>query len=225
MRNLAPERHASVADARQAALLARIPVRVPASVPAGAGTPRYEVLSRRIGTFTFIAAKAEAAAAAVGRRLPVMPPGLDGSTLETSVGPAVIAVYGPSQQPSLRNRHHGFAHAWPKLMVDEMPLPLVVSNGVPTATILNYLTSQPGVPPQLVAELRAIADPTTTLPVPIPIDRMHAETVSVGDARGLAVGDNTGIGAGVIWQSRGYVYWIGGEYPIDTILSIANSLR
>ncbi len=228
MRPLVAERRANVGDAPHAALLARIPVLAPSAVPSTAGTARYEVISRQTSAFTFSAAKAAAAATAAGERLPAMPPGIDGSTLEATVGPAVVAVYGEPQQRSLEAQHRGRIHAWqtfPTLMVVQMPLPVVASNGVSATAIVNYLTSQPSMPPQLVSELRAIADPASSLPIPFPIDRMHAAPVSVQNARGLGIGDDTGVGAGVIWQNRGYVYAVAGQYPMQTILSVANSLH
>ncbi len=229
MRELVRERNAIVPDAQDAALLARIPVRVPAALPLGVPTSiEYRVISRGTSAFTFSAVKAATAAAATGRSLAPMPAGLDGSTIEASVGPAVIALYLTSQERASeveRDRHGARGHGWPKLLIAQMPVPVVASNGVSATTIVDYLAAQPGLPPPVAAELRAIADPTSTLPIPIPIDRVHAQPVVVQNAPGLVVGDNTGVGAGVIWQSRGYVYGVAGTLPVRTILTVANSLR
>ena len=54
----------------------------------------YAVLSQGTASFTFSAAKARAAAAATGKTLPAIPAGLDGSTLQVTIGPAVVATYG-----------------------------------------------------------------------------------------------------------------------------------
>lgn len=228
MREIVHQRRATAANAARAAALAQFLVRVPAFVPAGLPAPEYRVISRSTGAFTFDAAKAAAAATAAGSSLPPMPPGLNGSTLETSVGPAVLALYVTPQERAsehraqLRGEHR---RGWPKLLVAQMPVPTIASNGVSATTIVGYLAAQPGLPPQIAAELRAVADPAATLPIPIPIDRMHAEPVTVQGARGLFVGDNTGVGAGVIWQNRGYVYGVAGTLPVRTILAVANSLH
>ncbi|MBC5801116.1 MAG: hypothetical protein GIX03_09610 [Candidatus Eremiobacteraeota bacterium] len=224
-RDVAPQRRAEAADARQAALLARMPVRVPSFVPPGTGLPAYHLRSRTTTAFTFSAAKAAAAAAAAGRSLPPMPRGLDGSTLAATVGPIVMAIYEAAGEPA-RERRYGRSHdGWPKLLVAQMPAPTMTSNGVSAATLIDYVAAQPGLPPQVAAELRAISDPTSTLPIPVPIERMRAEHVVVQGAPGLMVGDNTGVGGGVIWQSRGYVYGVAGTLPGRTILAVANSLH
>ncbi len=227
MRDVVPQHRALAFDAAHAALLARMPVSVPAFVPLGSGTPEYRVISRGTTTFTFSRAKAEAAAAVAGRALPAMPPGMDGSTLAVTVGPVVMAVYGTAAERNFERRHRARddGDGWPKLLVAQMPAPTLSSNGVSAATLLAYLAAQPGLPPAVAAELRAIGDPTSTLPIPIPIDRMRAAAVSVQGSRALVVGDNTGVGAGVIWQSRGYVYGVAGTLPVRAIIAIANSLR
>jgi len=228
MHEISRQRQATAVDAAHAATLAQFPVRVPAFVPLGLPAPQYQVISRSAAAFTFNAAKAAAAAKTAGSSLPPMPPGLDGSTLEATVGPAVLALYVTPQQRASEQRarrsgqHRG---GWPKLLVAQMPVPTIASSGVSATTLVGYLAAQPGLSPQIAAELRAVADPAATLPIPIPIDRMHAEPVMVQGARGLFVGDNTGVGAGVIWQSRGYVYGIAGTLPVRTILDVANSLH
>ncbi|MDQ2909209.1 MAG: hypothetical protein M3R44_07670 [Candidatus Eremiobacteraeota bacterium] len=229
MHEIVPQRHATAVDAAHAAGLAQFPVRVPAFVPVGLPAPEYRVISRSVSAFTFNAARAAAAAKAAGSPLPPMPAGLGGSTLEASVGPAVLALYVTPQERAsrqrARRRGEHLRGGWPKLLIAQMPVPTIASSGVSAATLVQYLAAQPGLPPQVAAELRAIGDPARTLPIPIPIDRMHAEPVTVQGARGLFVGDNTGVGAGVIWQSRGYVYGIAGTLPVRTILAVANSLH
>jgi hypothetical protein len=49
--------------------------------------------------------------------------------------------------------------------------------------------------------------------------------VQVQGTSGLAVGDNTGIGSGVIWEKDGVVYGVAGALPESQILAIANSLQ
>jgi len=48
--------------------------------------------------------------------------------------------------------------------------------------------------PALAAEIRAIGDPDTTMPVLIPIDRAFGQPVRVQGVAGLGIGDNTGVG-------------------------------
>jgi hypothetical protein len=236
-----------VPSAAQAASASGLTVLTPALLPAG--VPRnvsYMVMSHGVGTFTFSATKASAAAAAAGKTLPAMPASLDGSTLQLSIGPVVAATYGGNMQnsgagvlgPTSRVKGHAIGVKGrlvrsakmdftdiPTLIIAESAMPQVSSTGASIKQIRDYLLSQPGVSPTLAAEIRAIGDPSTTLPIPIPVNRATAQTVQVQGVSGLAVGDNTGLGSGVIWQKNGMVYGVAGSLPESQILAIANSLH
>jgi hypothetical protein len=232
-----------VASAAAAAAASGLVVHTPASLPAAIPTNvTYTVLSQGTTSFTFSAARAQAAAAATGKTLPPMPAGLDGSTLQVTIGPAVVATYGGNMGISggdtrLRGRHAGLKGVVtgraavqregdiPSLVVAEAAQPRITSTGATAREIEDYLLAQPGVSPQLAAEIRAIGDPTSVLPVPIPVTRATAQTVQVQGVSGLAVGDNTGIGSGVIWEKDGVVYGVAGALPESQILAIANSLQ
>jgi hypothetical protein len=232
-----------VASATAAAAATGLVVHAPASLPAGVPTNvTYTVLSQGTASFTFSAARAQAAAAATGKTLPPMPAGLDGSTLQVTIGPAVVATYGGTmgiggEDTRLRGRHAGIKGVatgraavhregdMPSLVVAEAAQPRITSTGATAKEIEDYLLAQPGVSPQLAAEIKAIGDPTTALPIPIPVERATAQTVQVQGTSGLAVGDNTGIGSGVIWEKDGVVYGVAGALPESQILAIANSLQ
>ena len=227
-----------VAGPAQAASLARIPLRVPPAVlPANVSTVvHWSVTSPDSAMFTFSAAKARMAAATQHQALPPMPRRLDGSTLQVTIGPIVSTTFGGDVERIKRapmHMHHGrpmaerdmTAREFPTLVIVQAPLPRVLSTGVSVREIEDYLLRQPGVPPNLAAQIAAIGDPTTTLPIPVPIDRASAQQVLVQGVRGLAIGDNTGVGAGVVWQRDGYIYGVAGPLPESEVLAIANSLR
>lgn len=226
-----------VARPEAAAFLAGMPVRVPAWLPPG--FPRatgYHVMGRTTCVFTFSAAKAARAAAASGKPLPPMPPRLDGSSLIASIGPVVLATYGVQADPRTLRRRAVRAPResrdtgelvlrGPMLVVAQATVPRISSTGTSVREIESYLLKQPGVPPQLAAEIAAIGDPSTTLPVPIPIERDIAERVVVQGVPGLGILDNTGMGSGVLWQRNGMIYAVFGTLPARQLLSVANSLR
>jgi hypothetical protein len=232
-----------VASAAAAAAASGLVVRAPASLPAGVPTNvTFTVLSQGTASFTFSAARAQAAAAATGKALPPMPAGFDGSTLQVTIGPAVVATYSGNMGISggdtkLRSRHVGIKGMVtgraavqregdiPSLVVAEAAQPRIKSTGATVQEIEDYLLEQPGVSPQLATEIKAIGDPTTALPIPIPVERATAQTVQVQGVSGLAVGDNTGIGSGVIWEKDGVVYGVAGALPESQILAVANSLQ
>lgn len=208
----------TVADRRSAAALAGMVVRVPGPLPAGVpGGVRYMVMPRSPASFTFSATKARDTAAR-GGALPPMPPHLDGTTLRLDAGPAVLSLFGAAPGS-------GAFGTPPMVAIVQAHAPVVGSTGVPVRTVEDYLLRLPGVSPHLAAEIRAIGDPTTTLPLPVPLDFAAARSVPVHGARGLLVGDSTELGSGVIWQRDGMVYGVIGTLPAEQILAIALSLH
>ena len=181
----------------------------------------YVVVPQAVATFTFSAAKAQAAAAAQGKTLPPMPAGMDGSTLTLTVGPALIEVFGDLPQGAASDISQ---IQLPQLIVAESKAPVVTSTGVSTTELENYLLKQPGITPQLAADIKAIGDPTHTLPIPVPVGYATSSDVTVQGVQGVALGDNTGAGAAVVWI-KGNVYFVGGSLKQSEILTIANQLR
>jgi hypothetical protein len=232
----ATPRISEVSNAAQAALLSRLHVEVPSWLPSGVvHTARYAVTSGADSTFTFDAARAWANTPPQSRAAASMPHTLNGAMLEVTTHAAVIITYGGAlprvrtgradvsgRQRSDDDRSFGDL---PPLVIVQAPLPTVTSTGATVAQIEEYLLRQPGVSPTLAAEIRAIGDPATTMPVPIPIDRAFGQKVRVQGVDGLGIGDNTGVGGVVIWQHAGIIYAVAGQLRQSDILAIAQSLR
>jgi hypothetical protein len=228
------------ADARTASGYAGFAVRVPAygvDSTVRRGVNAYNVMGPSSQQFVFSAAKARATAFARHRALAPMPPGLDGSTLDVELGSAVLATYAstlrPSKafatrsrsvsgEPSLYGQPSG---NYAPVIVGEMRAPRIYSTGVSAAVLEAYLLRQPGFPPRVAAAFRAIGDPATTLPIPIPIDRSFAQPVLVDGVRGIGIGDETGLGAAVIWQRGDILYGVFAPLAAHDVLAIADSLR
>ena len=204
-----PHQVASLAAATAETGLPAITVSVPASVTAAA---QYGAMPHTTATFVFDAAKARASAAAIGRTAPPMPAKLDGSTLVLSGGPAMLITYGTEGQGGA-------------LFVGVAKAPTVGSDGATVSEIQAYLLAQPAVSPALAAQIRAIGDPASTLPVPVPVGQASAKNVSVHGTSGLLVGDATGLGSIVLWQQNGLVYVVGGTLTDTEVLAVANTLR
>jgi len=206
----APHQVASAAAASAATGLTAPAVTLPARVSAPAS---YGVLDRTTATFVFDATKAAASAAKLDRTLAPMPASIDGSTLVFSGGPAIIVTYGAGKDV-------------PGAVVVVAKAPTVGSDRASIAQIQGYLLSQPGISPELAAQIRGITDPASTLPVPIPVGQAATKRVTVhGVSNALFVGDSTGLGSGVIWQDGGLVYLVGGTLTESETLAVANSLR
>jgi hypothetical protein len=196
----------------------------------------YAAMPKAVAVFTFDAKKAEAAAAKTGKALPKLPAGVDGAKLTVTVGPAVIEVFGnvnsknPNSQDtsgsSSSNANNGPSDInLPQLVVAESTAPLVTSTQVTAKQLENYILSMPGISPQLAASLRAIGDPSTTLLIPVPIQYATSSKVTVQGVPGVALGDNTGAGAGVIWIKNGKVFAVAGFLKQSEVLKIANGLK
>jgi len=215
-----------VPDIRTAARESGMTVLVPSNVPAGVGAPRYGVMPKTTATFTFSAEKARQAAAAQRRTPPPMPANMDGSKLFITGGPAVVTFYGDAAPTGATGATGASPFSgMPKLIVAQGKPPLVQSDGVTVDELQRYLLQQPGISPQLAAQIRAIKDPSTTLPVPIPVDMTTSKKVTVQGVEGIFVGDSTGLGSAVIWQKDGIVYGVAGTLTEQEVLAVANSLR
>ncbi len=152
----------------------------------------------------------------------------DGSVTGThDGGKAAVAQARKDIRPRAAASGSGDLASIPSLVVVQAPRPqLTVTNNVTVRELEDYLSRQPGVSPQLAAEIRSIGDPGSTLPIPIPIDRFNAQHVTLQDGTdSLVVGDNTGIGSGAIWQKDGVVYAVAGTLTEDQVVAVANSLR
>jgi hypothetical protein len=205
-----PHQVTSLAAATAETGLPAISVSVPSSVT---GAARYGAMSRTAATFVFDATLARASALSIGRTAPPMPAKLDGSTLVLSGGPAIVATYGDEKAGTAM------------LFVGVAKAPTVASDGATVSEIQAYLLSQPSVSPELAAQIRAMGDPASTLPVPIPMGQASAKNVNVHGTKGLFIGDSTGLGSAVLWQQNGLVYIVGGTLTEAETIAVANSLR
>ena len=199
---------------------AAFPLLHPTVLPAKFGSVRtYQVSSPGEMAFTFSAAKAAAFEKRAHKRLPPMPAGLNGTTVTLHVGQTFHAHY--EQTPAGAKNAAGAA----SFELIEAQAPRVSSTGASLEQLERYLLSMPNVSPRLAQEIRALGDVQNTVPVPVVIDKQIARSVAVHGVRGFAVGDNTGMGAGVMWQKDGRVYVVGGPLSMDDVLKIANGLR
>src|SRR5438067_17428 len=184
-------------------------------VRALAGPVSFGVVSHATGSLTFDAERLRASAAQKGVRVNPMPSTINGSTLIVNAGPALIEVWGLSANTSEAQI--------PTLVIAQTRIPTVDSTGATAAQLEDYLLSQPGVPPEIAAQLRAIKDPASTLPVPIPQGLATTEAVQVNGVSGLMI--KAAIAAGVVWEKNGVIYAVGGQLTPDQVLAIATTLH
>jgi hypothetical protein len=218
----APPQPKEVQSRAQASADAGFAALAPASLPSSVtGNPRYGVVNRSTATFTFSADSTQRTAARQNRTAPPLPANIDGSKLFITGGPAVVQIWGaPAGTPGA-----GGSPDMPTLIVGQAKGPTISSDGITVDELRSYLLSQPGISPQLAAAIRAIGDPSSTLPVPVPAELAISHPVTVQGVQGLFIGDNTGIASAVIWQKDGMMFEVIGSFTESQALAIANSMR
>ena len=220
-----PPKPYDVPDLATAAKESGLTVLAPSQLPPGVSvaTARYGVMPRTTATFTFSADKTRAAAATLNRTAPPMPANIDGSKLFITGGPAVVQYFDDGTAPRA-STSDPFA-SLPRLIIAQGKGPVVQSDGVTVDQLQQFLLAQPGVTPQLAAHIRAIKDPSSTLPIPIPVDLATSKKITVQGVEGVFIGDSTGLGSAVIWSKDGMVFGVAGTLTESQILAVANSLH
>jgi hypothetical protein len=214
-----------VLSAADAKAISGLDVPVVAKLPAGvSSTVTYAAMPQAVAVFTFDAKKAADAAAATGKPLPKLPSGIDGAKLTVTVGPAVVEVFGDMNAGSGAGSSPQEINL-PQLIVAKSAVPVVTSTQVTAKQLENYILSMPGVTPALAAAIRSIGDPATTLPIPVPVEYATSTKVSINGDPGVALGDNTGLGSGVIWIHKTNVFVVAGSLKQSVVVDIAKKLK
>jgi hypothetical protein len=212
-----------VGSAGEASQSAGFELRLPGNVPASlAHDVHYQVTQRAKTSFTFDRAKAAAWAKLHKVTLTPLPAGLNGATYTATLEPVAIVTYGTP--PAHKRGGHGVRRGT-FLAVMQAPLPTVTTSSASLRTLADWFSAQPGIPRSLVAQIRAIGDPTQTLPIPIRFDKQTATKVTVDGVQGLAIGDETGIGSTIVWTKDGKLYAVGGTFAQSQVLGLAENLK
>jgi hypothetical protein len=194
------------------------------SLPKGVSkTLTYAAMPQAQAVFTFSADKAAAAAQSHGKSLPKLPAGMDGATLTITVGPAIGEIYGNLNQPNGASSSDEIN--LPQLVIAKSAAPTATSSQVTVKQLEDYILAQPGISDQLKNAIKAIGDPSTTLLIPVPIEYATSTHVTVQGVDGVALGDNTGVGSGIVWVKSGFVYVVAGSIKQSDALNIANNLK
>jgi hypothetical protein len=100
---------------------------------------------------------------------------------------------------------------------------LDIPEGIDMNLLREDLLQLPGLPTDLVAQLRAIDDWQHTLIVPIP-QGADSSDVTVNGQPGLLIELPNNEGAAVLWEQNDTLYAVAGSVDADTILDIAESM-
>jgi hypothetical protein len=189
-----------VSSVARASALTHLAYSAPARLPAGVGSPSGVAVQPQVTATVHFSQQAG--------------PGIAGSTLEITGGPAMVVLYGGGP---------GRAGA-PTLAIAVMQRPTASSTGATAGQLEHFLLSRGGLPAGLAQELRLLGNPRTTLPVPVP-PGMSARQVKISGAPAVLVTAPSAAASGVIWENRdGIVHGVGGLLAAQDILNVARQI-
>ena len=137
-----------------------------------------------------------------------VPAHLDGAALVVDVPGAIVAAWGGDDGP-------------PDLVVGHAGPLVARAEGASLEDIRSFVLSRDEIPAELRAQLAAIEDWRSTIPVPVPLDGPGWRDVEVAGRQAIAFGDDTGLGALVIRQDPDGVTIVGGRLSVTRALSLA----
>jgi hypothetical protein len=206
----------------QAAQMVSFPILVPGTLPRGiSGNPDFSVIDAGHAIFTFNASKAHAYFVKNGYGNVNIPTNLDGATFDITTTAGVVIAYGNQTTT--------------QFMVVEFPSPVIRATGSASIQELrNVALSLPGLPAQLVAQLKQLDLNSGVVPLPIP-SGVNSQSVTVRGTTGLLLTSNISTtieqlkkfpaGSAVVWQTHGIIYALGGTISdTNQLLNSANSL-
>jgi anti-sigma factor RsiW len=186
----------------------------PATLPAGIDrTPRIEVTNASQVRFTVDTNKARAYYQSTGHPEVQLPDKFDGATLIVSIPAAALLQYGNgSSRDALIVGQAG------QLVVD-------VQGKVSLDEMRDFLLGLPGLPQNVVNQLRSVKVWNQTLPIPVPVDKVNWQSTTFkGNNQGLLLNDNSGVGSAAVWYESGRMYGVAGSLKANDLKRIADSL-
>ena len=217
-------RQTTMADAEKAV---GFKVLTPATLPAAVdATPKSTQVTDG-WTITFVPdlKKVRAYLDSIGASNVKLPDNLDGAPISAQMQPAVALLYtekgGVNPQPDGSVKP---AVGERFLYLGETTSPTMnVPDGIDVDRLRAELLQVPGLPPDLVNQIKAIEDWRNT--VVVPVVKGTSRNVTVQGEPGVLVSENGGPGKTLLWLKGNVVYTMTGNVSEDELLAAANSLR
>jgi hypothetical protein len=113
----------------------------------------------------------------------------------------------------------------PRLLVGKAgTVGLDAAGGASLEELRDVVLRLPGLPKQVVAQLRDISDWRTTLPLPVPTDQARWRHATVHGAEAFSFADPSGKLHALLWQRGGQVWGVAGVVGAREALRVADSL-
>jgi hypothetical protein len=113
----------------------------------------------------------------------------------------------------------------PALLVGKAgTLGLDAEGGASLDELREVVLDLPGLPAETVAQLRAIGDWRSTLPLPVPTDEVRWRPTMVEGAEAISFTDQSGRLHALLWQRDGHIWGVAGVVGTDEARDVANSL-
>ncbi|MBV9379465.1 MAG: hypothetical protein JOY82_22110 [Streptosporangiaceae bacterium] len=184
----------------RASALTHLAYSAPASLPAGVGSPSSIAVQPKVTATVTFSRNAG--------------PGIAGSTLEITGGPAIVVQYGG--RPGVADLT--------TLAIAVMERPTASSADATASQLEAFLLSRPGLPSGLAQEVRLLGNPGTALPVPVP-PGVSARQLTIGGTSAVLLTEPAGVASGVIWESRdGVVHGVAGLLDPKDVVDVARQV-
>jgi hypothetical protein len=183
-----------------ASALTHLAFAAPATLPAGVG-PISAIYAQPMATATVVISRNAG-------------PPVGGTSLAVTGGPAMLIQYGGQAEGS----------GLTTLGILTMRRPVATSTGATTTQLENFVLSRPGIPADLVRQIKLLGNLTSVLPVPVP-PGATSEQVRIGAWPGVLITAASGAASAVIWESHdGLVHVVAGLLDRKDILDVARQL-
>jgi hypothetical protein len=186
-----------------------------AALPPGVGAAPERIMAMRpdAARITFHRERALAYFKSHGQPDVQIPERFDGTVLVIQVPGIVVQEY-PGRD------------GVPRLLVGKAgAVGLATEGGASLGELRDLILRLPGLPKEVVEQLRDINDWRTTLPLPVPVDEVRWRQATVDGAEALSFADQTGKLNALLWQRDGHIYGVAGVVGPDEASRVAGSLR
>jgi hypothetical protein len=191
-----------------------VPVIDPAALPRGIErTPQRILVSpAREARLTFDRDRALAYLRAHGRPDARLPERYDGAQLVVQLPAVVVQAFA--------GRDGG-----PALLVGKAGLlGLGTEGGASLEELREVVLDLPGLPAETVAQLRAIGDWRSTLPLPVPTDEVRWNPTTIEGTEAIDFADPTGRLHALLWQRDDHIWGVAGVVSSDEARHVAGRL-